>query len=246
MYDAMTRYGRVPRTAALRWLVALPLLAGTALVGGEPPAPETAKKPVDEKPFVFEVRNRRDPFCFRRKPDIPTAPGPEPIVGKAGGDDTKDIDQAQVEKRKADSEKAYTEAESAFLEIGRDGRAPDIIAKCDVGLDVLKDVPNIAKYPELLSVREKLLDLRRAADNMRLRQIAEKKVGEMNIRLTGVVFRDRHSRAIVNGKPVGRGAVVAVSDSNEVIVDEIKPDQVVFVFQGYKMMLTLSDMAQAR
>jgi len=97
-----------------------------------------------------------------------------------------------------------------------------------------------------VQIREKLLELRRAGERVRQRQEAEKKFRDMNIRLTGVVARAHHSQAIVNGKIVGKGEAVAVSENNDVVVDEIQPDQVIFLFQGYKMGLTLSDMPRGR
>lgn len=128
----------------------------------------------------------------------------------------------------------------------REARTAEVISACDKGLEALKDIASIAKFPDLLQSREKLLDLRRAGEQVRLRLQAEKKFGDLNLRLTGVVARERHSQAIVNGKIVGKGEVVSLGDNNDVVVDEIRPDQVIFLFQGYRMALALTDKPRGR
>ena len=196
-----------------------------------------------EKRFVFDPKGRRDPFTFRRKPDPDVITGVNPAEpGPPGGGVEPTTVELMVLKEK--SEKLYGEAEESFMNLNKDGRAVEVVLKCDKGLEVFKDVANIAKYTMLLEVREKLLDLRKAAERIRQRQEAEKKFKELNIRVTGVVVRDRRSQAIISGRggPASRGTVVAASESYDATVDDIRDDQVIFLFQGYRMALQLSEM----
>jgi hypothetical protein len=243
--------------AALGWLAGALALASVAGWGGQPPvAPppgETADagSKVDETPFTVEDRGRRDPFTFRRKPTIEAPPPIQPPGEGAAGTGVVDdrMPPEQVLERKQKAEEAYNVAETAFMDFERDARMLEVVSKCDKGLDVLKEIPNLAKYRDLqlLELRERLLDLRRAAERLRQRQDAEKRFRELSIRVTGVVVRERHSQAIINGEIVGRGYAIKVGESLEPpVVEEIRPDQVIFVFQGYKMALTLSDISRVR
>ncbi|MCY3020544.1 MAG: hypothetical protein NTW87_16100 [Planctomycetota bacterium] len=127
-----------------------------------------------------------------------------------------------------------------------------MLAQCDAGLAVFRDIPDIAKHrgiaevQELLNVREKLLDLRRAADRLWQRQEAERQFRELDLRVSGVIASGRHALAIVNGRTATRGAVVATSDNQMVTVDEIRPDHVVFVWRGFKIAVALPDVPQPR
>jgi len=248
----MRSFGRTVTRAVTSCLTALLALASLSALGGEPPTVEV-KSRGEEKPFDFEPGGYRDPFAFHKKldriaarstpigPVSPTLTPPNPL------------DPAEIQKRREKAERCYGEAQQAFmLETGRDTRPSDVVSKCDKGLEELKDVGDLSKYPDqaavrdLVQIREKLLELRRAGEQVRQRREAERRFRDMNLRLTGVVAQQRHSQAIVNGKIVGKGEVVATSESNDVVVDEILPDQVIFLFQGYKMSLTLSDMPARR
>jgi len=242
-----------------RWRTALLagvfLLAGARVFGGEPvPPPPTGaekpaeekkteeKKPSDEKPWVFESRGRRDPFTFAIKPTIV----PDAIPGTTPGEIQIVLDPALIRQKKAEAEAKYAEAENIFMDIGKEGRSMEAIAKCDEGLKVLSDAnTNYGSIPEWQPVRAHLENLRKASERMKQRQDAEKKFREVNIRLTGVVARERKSQAIVNGKTVSKGDIVAASDNYDVSVDDIHPDQVVFVTpDGFKVKLTWTEMSK--
>lgn len=248
MAELMTREkGRIAMASQ-----AMVLLAVSCAYCGEPPPPAAEKpaeekaaeekKPSDEKPWVFESRGRRDPFTFALKPVIQdTIPGSQP-----GGDATKpNLDIAVINQKRAEAEALYAEAENLFMNISSESRAMDAIAKCDAGLKVFSDTPNYGAIPEWQPVRARLENLRKASERVKQRHEAEKKFREVNIRLTGVVARERRSQAIVNGKTVGKGDIVAASDNYDVSVDEIQPDQVVFVTpDGFKVKLTWTEMSK--
>jgi len=239
-------------TRALHCFTAALALASLPAPGVEGPLVE--KKPRgEEKPFEFAAENDRDPFTFRRKPIVQARDTVRDTTSTLPPGPVTAVSAEAIRQKTADMEKWYGEAELAFmLQTGRDTRLSEVAFKCDKGLELLKDLPDVTRCPDpvavrdLLQVKEKLLELRRAGERVRQRQDAEKKFRDMNIRLTGVVARERRSQAIVNGKIVGKGEVVAVSENNDVVVDEIQPDQVIFLFQGYKMSLTLSDMPRGR
>ena len=247
----------VKSTTRGKWLVLPMLLVGLWLArgsafAGEPVVPPPGQAPKaektdeekkteekrasDEKAWVFEPRGRRDPFTFAFKPaiasDVSTTTTTDP-------NRPPQLDPALIRQKKAEAEARYMEAENLFMEIGKEGRAMEALAKCDEGLKVFTDTPNYGAIQEWQPVRARLENLRKASERMKQRHDAEKKFREVNIRLTGVVARDRHSQAIVNGKPVGKGDIVSASDNYDVSVDDINPDQVVFVTpDGFKVKLT--------
>lgn len=213
--------------------------------GANPPAPGTPeKKPEDDlsasmdaKPFRFEMGGRRDPFIFIS--EIPAE-----LIPEKGGDPTNKVvilDKKVIEQVRAEAEAHYAEAERAFQEFSKEGKAQEAINKCDEGLKVFAQFPSAGAQDEWRDVRERLFDLRKAAERVRQRQDAKKKFDELNIRLTGIVSRERNSQAIINSRTVRKGDVVAASEAYDVVVDEIRNDQVVFVFQGFKMALNLSE-----
>ena len=201
-----------------------------------PPGAEPEKKPVIEDVWTFDPADRRDPFSFTRAVVVVEK---ENDLGPGGsGQGRQGLSRNEVEAKKREAEAAYTEGERALMA----SDAPDAVSKCDRGLDVFKDVPNIADYRDLQEVQSRLLRLRKAADRLRQRQDAEREFTRLNIRVTGVVARDKRSQAIVNASIVSKGDLVTTGDSTDVvIVEDILPEQVIFLFRGYKMMLTLSD-----
>jgi hypothetical protein len=205
------------------------------------PAKPAEKKPEDElspsmdaKPFRFDMGSRRDPFIFIS--EIPA----ELIPTKDGDPTVKApvLDKKVIEQVRAEAEAHYAEAERAF---SKEGKAQEAINKCDEGLKVFAQFPSAGAQDEWRDVRERLFDLRKAAERVRQRQEAKKKFDDLNIRLTGIVSRERNSQAIINSRTVRKGDVVAASEAYDVVVDEIRNDQVVFVFQGFKMALNLSE-----
>lgn len=207
----------------------------------EAPA-EPGKKLVEEKPFVFEPRDRRDPFTFLKKVDVPVEPTVRPGDGSAP---VITVDVLVIQQKKAEADAHYAAAEKAFLDIGKDGKAQEVIAKCDAGLKIFADLPNLNAVRELQEIRERLTDMRKAGDRVKVRHESEKRFREVHVRLTGVVARDRRSTAIVNGQPVFKGDVLAAAENYNVVVDDINADRVVFVTpEGFKTMVTLSEMAK--
>jgi hypothetical protein len=210
------------------------LHAGEPAPGPAPAPAEAEKKPPPEEIFVFDPGERRDPFSFVKEiPKDFKREGPE-----GPGEITEvRMDAAQIAQKKMEAMTHYNLAEQSLLEMN----APDSMAHCDKGLEVFKDVP-MKDYKELQEVRDLLMRLRKAADRIKQRQDAERDFQNMNIKLTGVVAREKNSQAIINAKIVAKGDVVpATADGVDVIVADILPQQVVFVFRGYKMTLTLSD-----
>ena len=77
---------------------------------------------------------------------------------------------------------------------------------------------------------------------MRSRQQAQRDFDAMNIEISGVMALKKNSQAIINGEIAHKGTLVkAAADSADVMVDEILPERVMFVFRGYRMMLLLSE-----
>lgn len=228
------------RFSALCALVCAGLLAA-AVHAGEPvppppaPAPqaEPEKKPQPvEEAFRFDKGERRDPFTFAKGAAIRPGPGPDPEPGPPP------INPAEIQAKKAEAEQHYAAAEEDML----DSKSVEAVQKCDKGLEVFKDIPNIATYKELQDIRERLFRLRKAAERIRTRQEAERDFGALAIRVTGVVARERNSHAIVNAKVVSKGELVPTTqDGPDIVVDEILPQQVVFLFRGFRMMLTVSE-----
>lgn len=235
--------------AALLCLTCVMSFAGEAPAptpGANPPAPDAeAKKPdgelpatMEAKPFRFDMGGRRDPFVFIS--EIPVIQDPT-LTQTGDGVKLAPLDQKIIEQIKAEAEAHYAEAERAFQEFSKEGKAQEAINKCDEGLKAFAQYPNAGAQEAWRDIRERLFDLRKAAERVRQRQEAKKKFDELNIRLTGIVARERNSQAIINSRTVRKGDVVAASEAYDVVVDEIRNDQVVFVFQGFKMALNLSE-----
>jgi hypothetical protein len=227
------------------------VLAGEAAPLADKPVeapPETPEakaareaRELQQRPFKFEMGERRDPFVFIAKAPVQQIENPGTTPGTPGTEPGINLSNETIAKVKAEAEAFYAEAERAFLEFSREGKAVEAIAKCDEGLNLFTQYQKASTVPQWQEIREKLFDLRKAADRIRQRQDAKRKFEELNIRLTGIVAKEKNSQAIVNSRTVRKGDVVAAGESSDVVVDEIRPDQVVFVFQGFKMALNLSD-----
>jgi len=230
------------RRGELEWggrggvLCALALLCCTALQAAQAPgAPgaEGAKPAAENKPFVFpDQEGRRDPFTFATLAALPVEDAGTGTVGRPT------LKPSQIQEKKNEAEAAYNSAEQAFMNLN----AADTVSNCDKGLEVFRDINDLSAYKELQEIRERLFRLRKAGERIRLRQTAEGEFAKLNLRLSGVVARDRKSQAIVNSKIVSKGDLVpTIADSADVVVDEILPDQVVFLFRGYRLLLSISD-----
>ena len=230
--------------------VLMALAFQAALSAGQPPpppappvaieAPKEEAKTVEDKPFVFEPRNRRDPFAFIKQVALPAEPPPLGDTTNPGEAISSVIDMEKIRQILAQAEVEYKEAESAFLDIAKDGKAQEVVSKCDKGLKLFADIPNPAAVPQLLGIREKLSDLRKAGDRIKQRQEADKRFRDVRLRLTGVVARDRGSRAIINGKILGKGEVLTAGENYNVVIEDIRSDRVVVISpEGYKMLLEI-------
>ncbi|MFH0939120.1 MAG: hypothetical protein V1899_07565 [Planctomycetota bacterium] len=198
------------------------------------------KKLVDETVFNFDAGERRDPFTFTK---IVPSSGDD---AKAGVDllnpNKKQLRPHEVEAKKKQAEELYVDAEHAFMVT----EFVSSVTTCDRGLEIFKDITNLLDYPLLQTVRDNLLRLRKASERMKQRQNADREFGRLNIKVTGVVARDKRSQAIINGMLVNKGSLVTTSaDSNDTImVDEILPERVIFLFRGYKMALFLPEIGK--
>ncbi len=248
MSESGQRRSLLPLLAVLLLLTVAPF--ARAIAGEAPPPPaggaeatpenkEGEKKPIEES-FNFVPGERRDPFTFTKV--IPkVAPPPTGVITTPDEDKTPQrMDAAQIAAKKNEALNFYAQAEGSLMEMN----ATESMARCDRGLEVFKDV-QMNLYKELQEVRDVLLRLRKAAERIRQRQDAERDFGMMNIHLTGVVARDKNSQAIINAKVVAKGDVVPSStEGSDVVVSDILPQQVVFIYRGYKMMLTLSEIGR--
>lgn len=239
----------------MRWALAVVLAAAlnsaANLTAGEvvppPPVPvdpnAPAEKPVTTSPldqdYVFDDGGRRDPFTFTKTLAVlkndgtpSTEPEPEADPAKEG------LAIEALKKIKSEAEAACAQAETALMELD----STTAIAKCDTGMEAFKPVPNLSLYPELEIVKGRLLRARKAGEQMRSRQAAQRDFDAMNIKIAGVMAMKKNSQAIINSEIVHKGSMVkASSETADVMVDEILPERVVFVFRGYRMMLLLSD-----
>jgi len=179
---------------------------------------------IEEKPWKFEGGDRRDPFAFTLKMEMEAKPDVPPEAMNSVAPATY-----------------YAEAMSAFRELNKEDRVQEAIAKCDAGLKILAEDPNTSENPRKLELRENLLDLRKAAQRVSQRMETERKFKTINLKLTGIVRRSQGSQAIVNNRAVRKGDVVAAADSSVVVLDEIRSDEVVVVFEGVRMSLSLAE-----
>lgn len=205
---------------------------------GQPaPAPgekTTVANPLDDN-WVIDPNGRRDPFTFTKalanlKDDI----GPvDPLAPPPG-----ELPREEREKKRNNAELAVNQAEGLLMELD----AANALAQCDKGMEEFKGVEDIARYPELEVVKGRLLRARKASDQMRSRQTAERDFGAMNIKIQGVSINKKSPMAIINSKTVKKGETVSVSgDNTDVMVDEIQPERVVFLFRGYRMTLLVAE-----
>src|SRR6185295_20388045 len=94
-------------------------------------------------------------------------------------DETKNegIPPEMVQKKKNAAELACNIAEAALMELDPN----TAVAKCEQGMEEFKDVPNLSLYPELEVVKGRLLRARKASENLRARQTAQRDFDAMNI-----------------------------------------------------------------
>lgn len=181
---------------------------------------------VDE-PHVFDPAHRRDPFTFRQS--IPTGPviwDPVPV------EPVFDPQATREEIRRH-----YDSAEQAFL----DANWNSVLVSCARAIDVLRAVP-MEERNKFSGEETAIFRLHTAADRMILREEAQNQFKALNIALTGVVARNASAQAIVNSKIVSRGTVVPVPNApQDVVVLEIRANEVVFLYRGFRMTVEIKD-----
>lgn len=215
-----------------------------------PPVPAVPADQLPEKPavstssldsdFVIDDNGRRDPFTFTKNIAVPIDSQIASV--NQDGDSTEvkipGLADEVVKKKKSAAELACNTAEAFLMELDPNSA----IAKTDQGMEEFKDVPELFKYPELEVVKGRLLRARKASEQIRSRQTAQRDFDSMKIQISGVMAQKKNSQAIINSEIVHKGSMVkSSSEQADVMVDEILPERVVFVFRGYRMMLLLSD-----
>jgi len=182
-----------------------------------------------DAPFIVQQNDRRDPFTFRAKYEIQavkedvTYDPPPPAF---------DLVAARAKLRET-----YARAENAFL----DAQFPQSLQGCDEGLTVLQSIPENQRA-SFGTFQNDLARLRTASDRQIQRAEAQRQFESLNVSLTGVVVHDRQSQAIVNAKIVSRGELVPLANApQDVIVLEIRPNEVVFLFHGYRMPVAIKE-----
>jgi hypothetical protein len=180
--------------------------------------------------WQFVKKERRDPFTFARKDGGNTEgskrgkPGPPPPQLKA----------------EQTAEQAYALGQAALQE----GLVAEALEQSSQGLRALQAVPNGSGEQ---SLRERLRRLWKAAGRLKARQDAEAEFAGLTLQVSGIVAGERRALAVVNGELVHRGDVVATtSEGLHVVIDEIRADQVVFVYKAIRMTRRLSDGVAAR
>jgi len=203
------------------WIAVLAMVLPAAWgLTGEPEKPVAGQVPAEEPPWIYEDDGRRDPFTFMK-----------PIVIKTDRPDV--TPREQLQEKRLEAERNYHIAANAFMS----GNPKAAVAACDAGLEAFRDI-RTDEVPELQEMRERLFRLRKASERQRNRQDAEEAFDKLNLRLTGVVARERDSKAIINGKLAERGDLINPADHSEgALVDDIQPGRVIFRFRGYRIEL---------
>lgn len=213
-----------------------PPIPGTPEVPGTP-----AEKPVvssiSGEDYVFDPNNRRDPFTFTK-----AVVSLEAVVQKQGEEEvpvSNRLPNEVVEEKRRLAEAKLNLAEMSLMELDPNSA----VTQTDLGMDVFKGIDDISIYPELEVVKGRILRARKAGDQMRGRQSAERDFSAMNIKISGVMVHNRkNSQAIINSKIVRKGDLVAVTgDATDIMVDEILSERVVFLFRGYRMTLLVAE-----
>ena len=186
--------------------------------------------------YVFDDNGRRDPFTFTKAVVNLKEDNGVPSINDGNPDPT--LPKELVEKKRNASELALNLSEAALMELDPN----TAIAKCEQGMEEFKDVLDISRYPELEVVKGRILRARKAGEQMRSRQTVERDFYAMNIKINGVMVHKKNPLAIINTKIVHKGDLVPISgDATDIMVDEILPERVVFLFRGYRMTLLVAD-----
>ena len=237
------------RRATLLFWAASPfaaLLIGFTASSGEPPAPavpapavpvapESSAVPKEEKPFIFAPKDRRDPFTFIDK--YPTIIDTTTIPGVK----TEQKTDKGIQEKKKEAEKLYANAEEFFM----DGNSAEALLHCKQGTEIIKGLAEVDQAnPEFQEILERLSRLLKAGQKIKERQEAERDFAMLNLKVTGVIAYAKHSQAIVTSdrsQVVAKGAFVKTNDSSEVLVYDIQPSEVIFLYHDYKIKLPISE-----
>lgn len=128
----------------------------------------------------------------------------------------------------------YIQSENAILE----GDSKSALMLADQGLDLVNKLAN-ESIVRLNAERNQLVRARTVADRLYQRELAEKEFAQLNLSLTGVV-QSKQARAILNSRVVGRGEVITLPNSVQVVVvTDIQADKVIVRYRGYLMAVEL-------
>ncbi|GMV79235.1 MAG: hypothetical protein AMXMBFR7_04190 [Planctomycetota bacterium] len=213
------------------WLAAGMLALCTGVNAQDVDPTEAIPSSIKEEQFKFDIKGRRDPFTFAK---VDTVVKPVPTPGETPGV----ADANELNKIREAAKRSFDQAEQALMS----ANSRNAMALADQGLEAINKakVP-LTEWPELQELQEKLFRLRLAAERLFNREEAEVAFKNLNITVTGVVAKDRSSRAIVNSHVVGRGDLVETGDeSSVVIVDQILPGKVIVRFRGFRMKLDVA------
>ena len=180
-------------------------------------------------PFVVQQNDRRDPFTFALN-----YPHSVPVKEVIVWDPPAAPFDLSIAREKLTNVSA--QAENALLE----GKSSEALYACDIGLGVLASVP-----PDRISTfgkeQTEIIRFREAATRIAQRANAERDFKMSGLSLSGVIAGKSQSSAIVNGKVVNRGELIPLlNDAEHVMVVDIQPGAVIFLFRGYRMQLILN------
>ena len=180
--------------------------------------------------FVIVPGERRDPFTFRRKIETPTT-GCYPVLPPVVIDD---FNRAATRLKLS---QVYDRAENAFM----NSQLNEAMLACDEGLGVIQGIPQNHR-DGFGDEQNSILRLRAAVNHQLVRDEAQRQFDALNISLTGVVARTGLSQAIVNSRVVTRGEIVSLENAPQnVLVLEIRQNEVIFLYRGFRMNVPIKD-----
>jgi hypothetical protein len=185
------------------------LACGSLLLSVCPP---TYAETTEDTPWKWPDNERRDPFTFASKDLHEWIPKRAP--------------EGKREFAAAEQVSGYVaEAEEALLAL----EPQKALATCEAALSLVRKAA-----AEDSEDAQRLACIRKAAEQMQRRQQAEAAFEALSIRISGAVCHGRKSVAIVNGSRVSQGDLVAVSEAESLVAEEIGADRITFVFRGFR------------
>ena len=202
--------------------------------GGTPPGGQQPENPPEKKErFVYEPRNRRDPFVFTREVVfVDEAPARRPMpgidtTGKTPVEVEKGLTKEQLEAIVFKAMSSVREAETLM----ENNAYANAIKACDDGLRELEKGKEDARIAE---IRERLLRLRKAADRLRLRREAEIDFKGKDLQVTGIVARERKPQVLINNHVLTKGSTIPGTEAQ---IEEIRPGLIICRYKGFKVKL---------